>query len=179
MKSIIYFAVLILSSFSFNCCYCQSAVPDLSYSISATKNGDSRSYKPGTPLFLKYNVDNSVTKARGYYLGTINDSVFIGKKRNKKSIQLIHINDILVLRKINPRKRIILGAIGTTLVAGGAVLAERTGNSPGGAMATALLIPVIGAGSYMVFAIPVTLLMENFSEKRKANGWQFILKKDL
>jgi len=101
--------------------------------------------------------------------------VIISNKRSKKRT-IIPVNDITLLKKINTGKKIIYGAIGTVLVAGGAAIIDDGGNSPGNAMKDALLIPVIGTGVYFLCAVPVLLLIEKFNEKKRRRGWIFHLK---
>lgn len=164
------FIALLFLSFTISS-YAQDSIPNVSYTIVASKNGIEKLYKPGTQLFLKYDKGSLLQKVRGFFSGVIDSNIVITHKKKSKGRILIPVEDIILLRKINPGKRIIYGAIGTVLVGGGAAIIDKAGNTPGTAMGGALLIPVIGAGVYFLCAVPVSLLLEKMFEKKVKNGW--------
>jgi hypothetical protein len=151
----------------------QDTTPNLSYSIVAKKNHQVVRYKPGTHLCVLYRSDASTLRARGFYEGVINGQIVIAKKKNGVRV-LIPVEDLTLLRKIAPGKRIVLGAMGTGMIAGGAALMDK-GDPHRNGMSNAMLIPVIGVGAYLVLATPISLLIEKASEKRQRNGWSFQL----
>jgi hypothetical protein len=163
-------ALLFLSvSFSL---FAQDSIPDFSYALIASKNGFEKVYRPGTRLVLKYG-NSSPKKVRGIFAGVMDGKIVITRKKKSKEKNLIPVEDILLVRKINPGKRIIFGAIGTVLVAGGASVLEDTDNSPGAAWTGALVIPFIGVGVYFLCVVPVSLMIEKAGEKKRSSGWSF------
>ncbi|MBI5372101.1 MAG: hypothetical protein HZA79_08755 [Sphingobacteriales bacterium] len=153
------------------------AQPDLAYVIVAGKNGSERKYEAGERLFIKYNGSHSIQKARGYFAGVTDGKIAILSKRTSGETALISADSILLLRKIRPGQRVFFAATGIALTGGGAVLLDRASNTSGNSGATILVIPVIGAGVYFLWAIPVSLLVEKLNEKRKSKGWAFSIRK--
>ena len=170
--------VLIGAFFIYHPLFGQDTLPNLNVSLIASRNGNLTSYEGGARLMIKHKSGSSTERVRGTFAGAFNKSIAIAKKQGGiRSITSIAIEDILMVRKINPRKRLAFGIIGTMLVGGGAAILESTGDSPGKAMGGALVIPVIGVGSYVLFAVPVTLLIEKLNEKKAESGWKFELAK--
>src|ERR1044071_1588200 len=155
----------------------QDSIPDFSYRLITLKNGIEKLYKPGTRLFLKYGNGSSPQKIRGIFAGVMDGKIAIIRKKKSKEQILIPVEDIILVRKIHPGKRIIFGAIGAVLITGGAAIIENTEDSPGGAWTAALVIPVIGAGVYFLCVVPASLVLEKLSEKKRSDGWSFRVQK--
>ncbi len=151
--------------------------PDLAYVIVASKNGIERKYKAGTRLLIKYNNGNSKQKARGYFAGVEEEKIAIFSKKATGKAILISPDSVLLLRKIRPTQRIIFATIGMTLIGGGAAILDKASNTSGNSGAAVLIIPVIGAGVYFLWAVPVSLLIEKINEKKKDKGWTFLIKR--
>ena len=169
------FFFLVLSDISFS----QNTIPDLSYSIVASKNGMENYYKPGTQLLIKYKDNSGERKIRGFYSGESGGDIVIKHRKKDVAKTVIIVDSITVLRRIKPGKRIFYGAIGTLLVGGGAALLDNEGNTPGSAMRGALIIPVIAVGVFIICAVPVTIIVEKVNEKKCINGWKFKLQQSL
>ncbi|MDB5232585.1 MAG: hypothetical protein JWN76_3390 [Chitinophagaceae bacterium] len=151
----------------------QDGIPHYSHTIIASKNGIEKIYKLGSRLFITYQNGSDQQKLRGYFTGVTNGKIAIARKKKTSEEILIPVENITVLRKINPGKRIIYGAVGTALVAGGAAIINKRSNSPGAGMRDALIIPIIGVGVYSLCVVPATLLLEKLSEKKRSSGWTF------
>jgi hypothetical protein len=150
-----------------------SSAQGVAPALVASKNGYEKRYRPGTRLCIKYGNDSSTQKTRGIFTDVVDGKIVIAFKKKSKVQVVIPVEDITMLRKIKPGKRILYAAAGTALVAGGAAVIEQSGNSAGSGMATALVIPVIGAGVYTLCAVPVSLLFEKMGEKKRSSGWSF------
>jgi hypothetical protein len=166
---IVFLAVTIFQTQSF----AQDAANGTFSNLAASKNGNRERYPIGTRLLIRYASDNSEKKVRGTIAGLSSTEIFIQPKKKEDSLIKLNINGITLVRKINPKRKKIYGIVGTVLVAGGIAIVGSGGDSPGSAMKGALAIPLIGAGSYFLFAIPITLLIEKAREKRSSNGWKF------
>jgi hypothetical protein len=153
----------------------QDTLPHLGYRFVALRNSERAFYKTGTRLVIKYTDGSSTQRLRGAFAGVMNGSIAIGARGGSKSMTVIPVEDISMVRKVHPQRRVAFAIIGTVLVGGGTAILESGGNSPGSAMRGALIIPVIGIGSYLLFAVPITLIAEKLNEKKRKNGWKFEL----
>jgi hypothetical protein len=151
----------------------QVTLPHLNSNFIALRNSEHVFYKVGKRLAIEYNIDSFTQRVKGMLAGAKNGSIMIGAKGVNKSTAVIPIADISMVRKVHPQRRVAFGIIGTALVAGGTAILGSAGNSPGSAMRNALVIPIIGIGSYFLFAVPVSLMVEKLSEKKQKNGWKF------
>lgn len=152
--------------------YAQDTTNVIFKNFVASKSSERKLYPIGTRLFIRYTNERSTNKLRGIIAGLNKTKIFI-KQGKKDSLISINIIDITLVRKIDPRGRIILGIVGTALVGGGAAFIDDGGNSPGSAMRDALIIPIIGVGSFCLHAVPITLFIEKIDERRRSNGWIF------
>lgn len=140
----------------------------------ASRNGAEEVYTIGTKVVLKYKDSLSIKKIRGIFSESFEGKVLI-TKGNKNNKVIISVDSIIMLRKIHPIRRIVFAAIGTALIAGGGVILDNGGSSPGSAIRGAFIIPVIGAGVCFIFAVPGSLVLEKINENRKSRGWNFSL----
>jgi hypothetical protein len=138
----------------------------------AKRNRESEAYKIGEKVLIKFDTEGKIEKTRGIILEISEAKITFGNKRGTKHIS-IPIENISLLRRINPTNRIIYGILGTALISGGAALIDSGGDTPGSAMRGALLIPVVGVGVYILGAIPVSIIIERLSEKKRDSGWKF------
>jgi hypothetical protein len=155
--------------------FSQDAVPDLSYSIVASKNGVKHFYKPGDRVLIKYKDSDYTKKMRGFYSGESGGNLVMKRKKKGIAQSIIAVDSIIILRRIHPVKRMVYAVIGTSVVGGGAAILENGGDSPGSAMKGAFIIPVIAVGVFFICAVPVTLIVERINERKRSAGWQFEL----
>ena len=159
-----------------NALFAQNFKLDSSYKLIAVKDNFRKTFRTGTKFFVKFYNDSSVQKYRGVFTGITNDKIIITTHKKEK-VLLILPENILLLRKIKPVSRIIYAGVGTILVTSGAIVLNNSGNTPASAIQGAFLIPVIGIGTYFLFAIPASLLIEKLGEKKKVDGWAFKIEK--
>jgi hypothetical protein len=155
----------------------QQALPDLSYSLIASKNRNEAWYNAGMRLCVKYKNPASVKRVKGIFAGVSDGEILVARKKKSEEGVLVPVEEIIAVRKINPRKRIVYGTIGALLVGGGGAIIDKGGNTPGSAMKGAFIIPLIGVGSYFLAAIPVSMLLDKAGEKKRSSGWEFQLRK--
>lgn len=144
----------------------------------ANRNRESESYKIGEKVVIKFEKDGDIERTRGVILNISEANFTVGNKRGTKQT-LIPVENISLIRKINPFQRIIYGVIGTAMISGGAALIDSGGDSPGSAMRGALLIPVVGVGVYVLGAIPVSIIVERLFEKKRDSGWKFSVQNEI
>jgi len=179
MKHIIFY-ILLLSSFNFTSVSLLAQTNETKfwdYVIVARKKEIVKTYKPGTKLFLSYFDRSGVQKIKGYLSRAIDNNITILPRKKSNEEVTIAVDSIVVLRKIKPSQRISFSVIGSILIGTGAILMDKAGDSPSGAMGSALLIPVIGAGVYFLFSIPFSLMIEKVSERKKKDGWEFSIRR--
>lgn len=173
MKSIL---LLVIASFLLSL---SSAAQDtalhVNYYLTALRNEHHSFYKPGTRLAIAYNDGTSKRIIKGVFKGEKNDEMVIADKGGKKNQTYIPVDQITAARRIHPRSRIAFGIIGTALVTGGAIILNDSGNSVRSTYQAILAIPFIGLGSYLVVAVPISLLADQLTKKKRQNGWKFQL----
>lgn len=152
-------------------------VTDLSYAIVASKKGVERKYKSGSRLLIKYSNGHSAQKARGYFAGVEDGKIMMLSKKSARVYPSISPDSILLIRRIRPTQRIIFAAAGLTLIGTGTVVLDNASNSSGISGAAVLVIPVIGAGVYFLYAVPISLLIEKLNEKKKIKGWTYSIER--
>ena len=130
-------------------------------------------YKPGTRLLIKYGNENALNKQKGILTGISATGIALKRRKNSDELTVIRFDDMAVVKKVHPQRTIIFAAVGTALVTGGAIIIDGAGNTPGSTLRAALAIPLIGVGTYLVCSIPVSLLIDKFSERKRSSGWKF------
>ncbi|MEO7444898.1 MAG: hypothetical protein ABIT96_05980 [Ferruginibacter sp.] len=146
-------------------------VPNNHTSLIARKDGKTKVYRPGTHIYIRYSTDSTEIYNRGYIKGSVDDKLIITQKLKSDQRIFINAEDILVIRKIRPGKRIFFASLGAILVGAGAAYANQASSG----WAFVIVVPLIGAGSYMIMVTPVSLLLEKIAEKKVSKGWQFSL----
>ena len=144
------------------------------YTLKAIRNYESEIFNLNQKVVVKFKKGADIVRRRGIIVD-INDSAIVVGNKKRSSETFIEIEDIFLLRKINPNKRTILGITSITLIGGAASLIDSGGDSPGSAMRGAFLIPIVGIGVYALGAIPITIIIERLFEKKTASGWKFIV----
>lgn len=150
-------------------------IPDRSYRIVAARYGKDVYYKPGTRLCVKYKRGNDEVKERGFFAGALDEKIILTPDKAGSYRISINPDDIIYIRKIKPLNRIIAGAAGTVMFAGGLLLLT-SGTSSAEALGAALIgIPLMALGYVVLYYIPITLIIEKINEKKRSKGWDFRL----
>lgn len=140
--------------------------------FAAIRKGTLKLYPIGKRFLIKYTDESSTNKIRGILTEVNETEIFVKTNRKHDRPISIEIDEITLVRKINPKRKIIWGMVGTAMVAGGVAKMNSQGNSQNG-MSGAMAIPILAVGSYIVAAIPVALLIEKMNERRSSKGWKF------
>jgi hypothetical protein len=141
--------------------------------FAAIRKGTLKLYPIGKRFLIKYTDESSTNKIRGILTEVNETEIFVKINRKHDRPISIEIDEITLVRKINPKRKIIWGMVGTAMVAGGAAIAESQGNSQKEMSGGLMGYPIAGMGAYIVAAIPVALLIEKLNERRSSKGWKF------
>lgn len=158
----------------YNSAFTQSIDTGSSYVLVATNNASHNVYKQGARFFIRYSNGETGKKVRGVLTGFSDTEIVISTFSDLNNKTTIPIDSITKLRRINPRARLAFGIAGTALISVGAAVIN---NSSGSGFKDALIIPVIGAGSFLLYVVPISLLIEKLNEKTKTGGWTFSIEK--
>lgn len=151
--------------------------PDRTYNIVAARYGKEVYFKPGTRLCIKYKRGNNEVKERGFFAGALDEKIILTPDKIGSYRMSIDPGEIIYIRKIRPLNRIIAGAAGTVVFAGGLLLIEYAAGASGAFTAALIGIPLVAVGYVMLYYIPITLILEKINEKKRSKGWEFRLSK--
>jgi len=144
-------------------------------SIVAEKNGKKRYYSLGTAVYIRYDDGGQLMRLKGLITKIWDDSVEISSFGNKMQSQVIPLNSIELLTRLNRKTRkiaAILTAVASVLV--GTVVIASNGkvlNSPWGFALIA--IPAMAIGFYMSIVFGLSYLDQVITKKSVKKGWKF------
>jgi len=174
---VVHFSLIFLSEKSL----AQEKFPDASYRLIAERYGVEKIYMPGKKLFVQFQTGNGMNegiKARGFFAGSLRDSIVLGRQKDAWDRVLIDPESVVSVRRIRPTSRIIVGCGGLLLMTAGIVLLERGFDKDASGLSPILIgAPLLFAGTYMTFYVPISLIVEKLSEKKRRKGWTFLLNK--
>lgn len=172
MKKVFIYLVIIFTSL--NNTFAQNK-----YTLIASRNGGNVVYKVGDKFKLHYNRNDSSLSAKGMRLQPSVGNVLTFS--NHKHALNIPISDLIVLKKVNTRKRWNSLALSAASMALGltAIYAfeNRSQNSNTNSSFNYIVgLPFIGASLFYAYRIPITFIQDKLKEHKRINNWNYRLK---